>query len=44
MRFIDIITPIRRYLPYVKEPEKNLSINEKIVYTAWVLFVFLICS
>lgn len=43
MRFLDLIRPVVRYLPSVKEPEKKVTFEDKMYWTAWVLCVYLIC-
>lgn len=43
MRFLDLIRPITYYLPSVKDPEKPVTFNDKIYWTAWTLCIYLIC-
>src|SRR5512136_12468 len=43
-RFLGLFKPIGRVLPEVKKPERKVSFNEKIFWTALVLVVFLIMT
>jgi len=42
MRFLDLVRPVIPYLPGVVEPEKPVKFNDKLIYTTWVLFVYLL--
>ena len=44
VRLIQLVTPVRHMLPEVEPPlRKNLAFREKMLWTAIVLFVYLIC-
>src|SRR4030043_2192653 len=43
-RFLSLFKPIGRILPEIKVPERKVSFNEKIFWTALVLIVYLIMS
>ncbi len=43
-RFLSIFKPIGRVLPEIKKPERKVSFNEKIFWTALVLIVFLVMT
>jgi preprotein translocase subunit SecY/protein transport protein SEC61 subunit alpha len=43
-RFLNIFKPLGRVLPEIKVPERKVSFNEKIFWTALVLIVYLIMS
>jgi preprotein translocase SecY subunit len=43
-RFLSLFKPIGRILPEVKVPERKVSFNEKIFWTAIVLIVYLVMS
>jgi preprotein translocase SecY subunit len=43
-RFLSLFKPIGRVLPEIKKPERKVSFNEKIFWTALVLVVFLIMT
>jgi preprotein translocase SecY subunit len=43
-RFLSLFKPIGRILPEVKVPERKVSFNEKIFWTALVLIIFLVMS
>merc|ERR1711990_543992 len=43
MRFLQIIQPAVGYLPEVEAPLKKQSFNDKMMWTAWTLFIYLIC-
>lgn len=43
-RFLSIFKPVGRVLPEIKKPERKVSFNEKIFWTALVLVVFLIMT
>lgn len=44
IRIIELVTPVRGLLPEVEPPlRKNLAFREKMLWTAIVLFVYLIC-
>jgi len=43
-RFLGLFKPIGRVLPEVKKPERKVSFNEKIFWTALVLVVFLVMT
>jgi preprotein translocase subunit SecY/protein transport protein SEC61 subunit alpha len=43
-RFLSLFKPIGRVLPEVKIPERKVSFNEKIFWTAMVLVVYLVMS
>jgi len=43
-RFLRLFKPIARVLPEIKVPERKVSFNEKIFWTALVLIVYLVMS
>lgn len=43
-RFLTLFKPIGRVMPEIKAPERKVSFNEKIFWTALVLIVYLIMS
>ena len=43
-RFLNLFKPIGRILPEIKVPERKVSFNEKIFWTAIVLIVYLVMS
>ncbi len=43
-RFLGLFKPLGRVLPEVKKPERKVSFNEKIFWTALVLVVFLVMT
>jgi protein transport protein SEC61 subunit alpha len=43
MRFLDLIRPVVNYLPEVEAPLKKQSFADKMSWTAWTLFIYLIC-
>jgi preprotein translocase SecY subunit len=43
-RFLSIFKPLGRVLPEIKKPERKVSFNEKIFWTALVLVVFLVMT
>jgi preprotein translocase SecY subunit len=43
-RFLSLFRPIARVLPEVKKPERKVSFNEKIFWTALVLVIFLVMT
>jgi protein transport protein SEC61 subunit alpha len=44
VRLIQLVTPVMHLLPEVDAPmKKNLAFREKMLWTAIVLFVYLIC-
>jgi protein transport protein SEC61 subunit alpha len=43
-RFLNLFKPIGRILPEIKVPERKVSFNEKIFWTAMVLIVYLVMS
>ena len=43
-RFLNLFKPIGRILPEIKKPERKVSFNEKIFWTALVLIVYLVMS
>jgi preprotein translocase SecY subunit len=43
-RFLSLFKPIGRVLPEIKKPERKVSFNEKIFWTALVLIIFLIMT
>jgi len=43
-RFLSLFKPVGRILPEIKVPERKVSFNEKIFWTAIVLIVYLIMS
>jgi protein transport protein SEC61 subunit alpha len=42
-RFIDLVQPVRAYLPEVEAPLKKQAFREKLLWTAITLFIYLIC-
>ena len=44
IRFIYLIKPIMFLIPQIKKPMNNIKKQEKFVWTAITLFIFLICS
>lgn len=43
-RFLSLFKPIGRILPEIKKPQRKVSFNEKIFWTALVLVVFLVMT
>jgi preprotein translocase SecY subunit len=43
-RFLNLFKPVGRALPEIKVPERKVSFNEKIFWTAMVLIVYLVMS
>jgi len=43
-RFLSLFIPIGRILPEIKKPERKVSFNEKIFWTALVLVIFLVMT
>jgi preprotein translocase subunit SecY/protein transport protein SEC61 subunit alpha len=43
-RFLDFFKPVSRFVPEVKQPERKVSFNSKLVWTGLALFIFLIMS
>jgi len=43
MRFLDLVRPVVGFLPEVEAPLKKQSFNDKMMWTAWTLFIYLIC-
>src|SRR3990170_3780525 len=43
-RFLNLFKPIGRIIPEIKVPERKVSFNEKIFWTALVLIVYLVMS
>ena len=43
MRFLDLVRPVMSILPEVEAPQKKQSFNDKMMWTAWTLFIYLIC-
>jgi len=43
-RFLSLFKPIGRVLPEIKKPERKVSFNEKLFWTALVLVIFLVMT
>merc|ERR1712010_212770 len=43
VRFLDLVRPVVNLLPEVEAPVKKQSFNDKMMWTAWTLFIYLIC-
>src|SRR4030042_2657480 len=43
-RFLSLFRPLARILPEIKVPERKVSFNEKIFWTALVLIIYLVMS
>src|SRR3990172_9402546 len=43
-RFLSLFKPIGRIMPEIKKPERKVSFNEKLFWTALVLIVYLVMS
>ncbi len=43
-RFLSLFKPLGRVLPEIKKPERKVSFNEKIFWTALVLVIFLVMT
>jgi protein transport protein SEC61 subunit alpha len=43
MRFIELVKPIMGLLPEVDSPMKKQNFSDKLMWTAWTLFIYLIC-
>jgi preprotein translocase SecY subunit len=43
-RFLSLFKPIARVIPEIKAPERRVSFNEKIFWTALVLIIYLVMS
>lgn len=44
VRFIEIFQPLARFIPTVSSPERKVSFNEKLFWTAMVLIGYLIMT
>ncbi|PRT55118.1 Protein transport protein SEC61 subunit alpha [Wickerhamiella sorbophila] len=44
VRFLDIVKPFAPYLPEVTGPKRKIAFNQKIMWTAVVLMIFLVMS
>jgi protein transport protein SEC61 subunit alpha len=44
IRFIDLIKPLTGIIPEIPKPTKEIKRQEKFIWTAITLFIFLICS
>ena len=44
LRFIYLIRPIMHLIPEVAKPSHNIKKQQKFIWTAIILFIFLICS
>ena len=42
MRFLDLIRVASPFIPKVREPEKPVKFTDKMMWTAWVLMLYLI--
>ena len=42
-RFIDLVNPVRGYIPEVEAPLKKQAFREKLLWTAITLFIYLTC-
>eukprot|EP00996_Jenningsia_fusiforme_P000459 NODE_1402_length_1550_cov_130.055296_g1263_i0.p1 GENE.NODE_1402_length_1550_cov_130.055296_g1263_i0~~NODE_1402_length_1550_cov_130.055296_g1263_i0.p1 ORF type:complete len:496 (-),score=97.78 NODE_1402_length_1550_cov_130.055296_g1263_i0:63-1490(-) len=43
MRFLHLVKPFVAYLPEVASPEKKIKFQDRLLWTALVLFLFLVC-
>jgi preprotein translocase SecY subunit len=43
-RFIELFKPLVRFLPDIKKPERSVSFNEKLLWTALALVLYLVMS
>ena len=43
VRFLDLVKPVMFLIPQIKKPTKNVSRNDKFVWSAISLFIYLIC-
>ena len=43
VKLLDLVRPVAGYLPEVEAPHRKQSFNEKAMWTAWVLFMYLVC-
>lgn len=43
LRFIDLVEPVKAYLPEVEQPLKKQVFRDKLLWTAITLFIYLIC-
>jgi protein transport protein SEC61 subunit alpha len=44
MRLLDIIRPFVSFLPESEAPLKRQSFNDRLSWTAWAVFVYMVCS
>jgi protein transport protein SEC61 subunit alpha len=44
VRFIELLNPVLFLIPEVPKPTREISKNEKAIWTGMTLFIFLICS
>jgi protein transport protein SEC61 subunit alpha len=44
IRFIYLLKPILPFIPQISSPKRIIKKQEKLIWTAMVLFIFLICS
>ena len=42
MRLLDVVRPALNFLPEVEKPHKRPEFNDKILWTAWSVFIYLI--
>ena len=43
-RFLELFKPISRFIPEVKQPERKVSFNSKIMWTAFALIIYLVMA
>jgi len=44
MRLLDVVRPTLAFLPEVESPIKRTEFNDKILWTAWASFLYLVIS
>ena len=44
VRFIELFKPIARFFPDIKAPDRKVSFNEKIFWTAISLIIYFVMS
>ncbi|RXW14526.1 hypothetical protein EST38_g11328 [Candolleomyces aberdarensis] len=43
-RFLNLVRPFLPILPEVSSPDRKVSFNQKVLWTAVTLLIFLVCS
>ena len=42
MRVLDLVRPALNFLPEVEQPIKRQTLNDKILWTVWAVFLYLV--